>query len=315
LKNTKAVIIGAGHVGSHCASALIAKCLFNEIVFIDIDVAKARSQALDLADAAIFSARDMIVRTGDYTDCKDADIIVVCVGTPPDVNRSRMDYLEETIQMVKTIIEPLKNSGFSGVLINISNPADVITHYLQEGTGFPFDRVISTSTMLDTARLKCILSSKMGLKPSLIQAFSMGEHGASQMIPWSKVVVLGRPILQLLEEQSEKYAALNLAEITELTRRAGYEIIQGKGSTEFGIGAALAELAQSIIHDEQKILPVSVLLKGQYGQNDVYASVPAIIGGNGVVEILEIPLTELEITQFTASCEEIRKNYQLVKDY
>lgn len=313
MNKSKVIIIGVGHVGSHCASALIARELCKEIIFVDIDKSKAASQTLDLADSAVFSTHHVIVRQGDYADCKDADIVVVCVGTPPDFNRSRMEYLEETIEMIKTIIKPLKNSGFSGILINISNPADVITHFLQENTGFPANRVLSTSTMLDSARLKRILSDKTGIAPGSIKAFSMGEHGASQMIPWSNVLISDKPLFQLMKDQPDTYGEINLDEITELTRRAGYDIIHGKGSTEFGIGMALAELVKALFNDEHKVLPVSVLLEGQYGQNDVYASVPAVIGSNGVEEILEINMTDLEITQFTSSCEAIRKNTQMAK--
>lgn len=311
MKNSRIVILGAGHVGSHCASALIARGLCDEIVFIDIDETKARSQALDIADSAVFFPRPAVVRAGDYSDCKSADILVVCVGTPPAFERTRMEYLVETIEMVKTIINPIKESGFSGILINISNPADVITQYIQCQVGYPAEKVISTSTMLDTARLKRILAQRTGIEPRLIRAYSLGEHGASQVIPWSNVILSGQGLLKLMQEQPEKYGGLDLAEITERTIRAGYDVIEGKGSTEFGIGAALSELVKAILYDERKVLPISVLLNGQYGEKEVYASIPAVVGANGVEEILEIPLTKEERKLFADSCAAIRKNYEL----
>lgn len=313
MKKTKIVIIGAGHVGSHCAAALIARSVCSEIVLIDIDTDKARSQGLDLGDSVIYSPQYVRVNSGDYQDCQDADIVVMCVGTPPDFNRSRMEYLQETVGMMKTIIGPLKASGFSGILINISNPADVITQYLQSGTGFAPQRVISTSTMLDSARLKRILASQFRVEPQQIQAYALGEHGASLMVPWSNVFISGKPLFRLMAEKTAALEKISLEDIAEKTKRAAYEVIFGKGSTEFGIGAALAELANAIINDEHKVLPVSVLLEGQYGQNGVYASVPARIGKKGVEEIKEVPLTDSEFQEFAASCAEIRKNYQLAK--
>lgn len=313
MDNTKVVIIGVGHVGSHCASALMARGICSEVALIDIDTVKAQSQALDLADSAGYFPRHVKVKAGDYSDCRDADIVVVSVGSPPDFNRSRMEYLDETVDMVKTIIGPLNHSDFGGVLINISNPADVITQFIQEVTGFPAHRVISTSTMLDSARLKRILADKTGVELKHIHAFTMGEHGASQMVPWSNVTFSGRPLVQLVKEQPEKFGTLNINELKQYTIGAGYEVIRGKGSTEFGIGAAIAELIKVILNNERKVLPVSVLLEGQYGQRAVYASVPAVIGKNGVEEIVEIPLTDTEIAEFAASCNEIRKNFCLAK--
>lgn len=313
MKKSRVVIIGVGHVGSHCALALITRGIADEIIIIDIDEDKAISQTMDLGDAAIFAPRPVTVRTGDYTDCREADIAVVCVGSPPDLNRSRMDYLLETKDMVKSITGPLKDSGFSGILINISNPADVVTYYLQTRTGFTAECVISTSNMLDSARLTRILSEKTGIEPQEIKAFSMGEHGATLMVPWSQLRIKGKPLLQEIEKGT--LSGLDLAEIKELTKRAGYDVIRGKGSTEFGIGAALAELVQCILRDERKTLPVAAYLTGQYGQCEVYAAVPTVIGRNGVVEIKELPLTEEEQQQFAASCEAIRQVYrQMLKD-
>ncbi|MDX9872887.1 MAG: L-lactate dehydrogenase [Clostridia bacterium] len=313
MKKFRVVIIGIGHVGSHCALALITRGIADEIIIIDINEEKAVSQTLDLGDAAIFAPRPVTVRTGGYAHCREADIVVVCVGSPPDLNRSRMDYLLETKDMVKSITGPLKDSGFSGILINISNPADVVTYYLQTRTGFPAERVISTSNMLDSARLTRILSEKTGVAPQEIEAFSMGEHGASLMVPWSQLRIKGKPLLEQIEEGA--LTGLDLAEIKELTKRAGYDVIRGKGSTEFGIGAALAELVQCILRDERKTLPVAVYLDGEYGQREVYAAVPTVVGRDGVAEIKEIPLTKEELQEFAASCTAIRQVYrQMLED-
>ncbi|XOQ43225.1 MAG: L-lactate dehydrogenase [Clostridium sp.] len=311
MKTRKIVIIGAGHVGSHCGFSLITQGVCDELVYIDKDNDKAVSQAIDLADATVYLPHHVNVRAGGYDELADADIAVMAAGPLPDKNQTRMDTLGATIKEMKTIVGPMKDSGFSGILISISNPADVIAHYLQVRTGLPAKHVISTSTTLDSARLRRVLSERTGLDQKSIHAYVMGEHGESQMVPWSNASIAGVPLLELMKKYPETYGKLNLTEIAEEARKGGWVILYGKGSTEFGIGTALTEIVKTIFHNEQKILPVSCLLEGQYGQKDVYASVPAVLGADGVERIVEIDMTPEELKKFADSCETMRKNFEL----
>jgi L-lactate dehydrogenase len=314
MKTRKIVIIGAGHVGSHCASALTTQGLCDDLVLIDIDEKKAIGQALDLSDASVYLPHHFTVRAGGYDECKDADVVVISVGTPPVVNRSRMDFLKETVEMIKTVAKPLVDSGFDGILINISNPADVITHYALHLTGFDSKKVISTSTMLDSSRLRRILAQQIGIDQKSVHAYAMGEHGDSQMVPWSNVAIAGKPLFDLMKEKPDTYGRLDLDDIANCAKQSAFRVIEGKGSTEFGIGAALAELVRVIFHNEKKILPVSVLLNGQYGQKEVYASVPAVVGMDGIEEVIEIKLTEDEQKKFQVSCDAMKKNFEIAKN-
>jgi L-lactate dehydrogenase len=197
------------------------------------------------------------------------------------------------------------------MLVSISNPADVIAHYLQERTGFPAEHVISTSTTLDSARLRRVLSEQTGIDQKSIHAYVMGEHGESQMVPWSNASIAGVSLLDLMKKHPETFGKLNLDKIAGEAKKGGWVVLYGKKSTEFGIGTALAEIAKTIFHNEKKILPVSCLLTGQYGQKDVYASVPAVLGADGVERIVEIDITPEERSRFGASCETMRKNFKI----
>lgn len=312
-KARKVVIVGAGHVGSHCGYSLAAHGACEEIVLWDIDGAKAVGQALDIADAVAYLPHAVKVRAGGREELAGADILVVAVGPKPSEHQTRMEGLSAAVAAVKTIIPDMKASGFGGILVSITNPADVIAHYLQEHLGLPAKRVISTSTTLDSARLLRHLSEHTGLDRRSIHAYVMGEHGETAMVPWSNVSVAGKSLADWRREFPATWGKLNLDEIAEDVKKGAYTILHGKKSTEFGIGTALCEIVKTVFHNEHKILPVSVLLEGQYGQKDVYASVPAVLGRCGVEEIVEIAMAPDEREKFNASCEFMRKNYELTR--
>ncbi|WP_300755135.1 L-lactate dehydrogenase [uncultured Brachyspira sp.] len=310
IKRRKVVLIGAGHVGSHAGYALAAQGLAEEIVFIDIDEKKAFSQALDIFDSTVYLPHRVEVKSGNYSDIDDADIMVVCAGPLPNMNQTRMDTLGATIEVMKDIIEKIKKTKFNGIIINISNPADVITHYLQNKLNYNPKRIISTSTTLDSARLRRAISEAVNIDQKSIYAYALGEHGESQMVAWSTVTIAGKPLFELMKEK-EKYSKLDLNELANKGRRGGWDVLGGKGSTEFGIGTSLAEVARAVLSDEHRVLPVSVYLNGEYGQTDVYASVPAVLGRDGVEEIIELNMNDEEKKLFNASCEVMKKNYEL----
>ncbi|MEI0603279.1 L-lactate dehydrogenase [Brachyspira alvinipulli] len=310
IKRRKVVLIGAGHVGSHAGYALASQGLVEEIIYIDIDEKKAFSQALDIFDSTVYLPHRVEVKSGTYKDIDDADIMVVCAGPLPNMNQTRMDTLGATIEVMKDIVGKIKNTKFAGIIINISNPADVITHYLQNKLNYDAKRIISTSTTLDSARLRRAISEAINVDQRSIYAYALGEHGESQMVPWSAVTIAGKSLFELMKEK-EKYSKLDLNELATKGRRGGWDVLGGKGSTEFGIGASLAEVARAILCDEHRVLPVSVYLNGEYGQNDVYASVPAVLGRNGVEEIIEIKMNDDEKKLFDESCSVMKKNYEL----
>lgn len=313
LNKRKIGIIGAGHVGSHGGYALISQGLAEEIVYIDVDKEKAVAQALDLQDSSTYLGRRVKVYAGTYSDIKDADILVVAAGPLPDMaagQTDRQQTLGATVAILKDIIPQIKASGFSGIIVNISNPADVVTHYLQEKLDWDPKRILSTSTTLDSSRVRRAIAEETGYDQHSIYAYALGEHGESQFVPWSNVTVGGKPILELIKEQPERFGHLDLEAIAARAKKAGWIILGGKGSTEFGIGASIANVVQAIFGGEDRILPVSTLLQGQYGQTGVYASVPCRVNNEGIAEVIELNLTEEEKERFAQSCKTMDGNYQ-----
>ena len=310
ISNRKVVIVGAGHVGSHVGYALISQSLADEIVYIDSDRAKAVAQALDLTDATNYLPVRTKVTAGDYSDAADAQIMIIAAGPLPSGSQTRMDTLGQTIEILKEVTASIKKSGFDGIIVNISNPADVITHYIQHTLNWVPERIFSTSTTLDSARLRRAIAQETGIDQS-ITAYALGEHGESQMVAWSAVTIAGKPLSQWREEYPDTFGKLDLDALADAGREGGWTILRGKGCTEFGIGASAAEVVRAIFYNENRVLSVSVLLNGQYGQHDVYASVPAIVGRDGIAHIIELHLTPEEQEKFDASCRTMSDNYQL----
>ncbi len=313
LNRRKIGIIGAGHVGSHGGYALISQGLAEEIVYIDVNTKKAEAQALDLYDSSTYLGKHVNVYAGTYSDIKDADILIIAAGPLPDMSAGQTDRqqtLGATVAILKNIIPQIKESGFNGIIVNISNPADVVTHYLQEKLNWNPKRILSTSTTLDSARIRRAISEATGYDQKSIYAYALGEHGESQFVPWSNVTIAGKPLLELIKEQPERFGNLNLDEIATKGKAAGWIILGGKGSTEFGIGASIANVVQAIYGDENRILPVSTLLQGEYGQTDVYASVPCRLNNNGVAEVIQLRLTKEEQEKFNNSCKSMTENYK-----
>lgn len=311
ISNRKVVIVGAGHVGSHVGYALISQSLADEIVYIDSDRAKAVAQALDLTDATNYLPVRTKVTAGDYSDAADAQIMIIAAGPLPSGSQTRMDTLGQTIEILKEVTASIKKSGFDGIIVNISNPADVITHYIQHMLNWAPERIFSTSTTLDSARLRRAIAQETGIDQKSITAYALGEYGESQMVAWSAVTIAGKPLSQWRDEYPDTFGKLDLDALADAGREGGWTILRGKGCTEFGIGASAAEVVRAIFYNENRVLSVSVLLDGQYGQHDVYASVPAIVGRDGIAHIIELHLTPEEQEKFDASCRTMSDNYQL----
>lgn len=302
MEHRKTVIIGAGHVGSHCACSLAESGVCEEIVLVDRIPDKAMAQALDVADSVSFLDHAVTIRSGGYAECGDASLVVVAIGEPRLPGQTRLDLLGRSVELLKELIGELKPLNISCPVVTITNPADIVADYLRKGLELERWRCFGTGTLLDTARLVRCISQMAGVDRRSVCAFSMGEHGDSSMIPFSAITVGGVPFDRL---------GLDREALLTQTRRAGMDIIEGKGSTEFGIGRALARLAGCILRDEKRILPVSVLLDGEYGQRGVHCGVPCRIGKNGIEEIIQLELTAEEQRMLDASCQVIKTHIDM----
>lgn len=309
IKTRKIGIIGAGNVGPHVALSLATQGLVDEVVFYDINPPKAEGEAMDIMDAVSYMPHHVVAYSGNVNDMKDADILINASGKTRKPGQTRLDMMDDAIETSKQFIPLIAKSGFEGIIISISNPCDIIAQYLQYKLDWPKERIIGSGTALDSARLQMQLSSQLKINRRSVTAYLMGEHGDSSMIPWSHVLVAGKPIAELLAEEPEKYHMDSYDTVLEKVHRGGYFENAGKGCTEFGVSSATAELVRAIYHDEHKILPCSVYLDDMYGVKDTFASVPVKIGAAGVEDIIRIHLTDAEQAEFEASINVLKEHF------
>ncbi|MGL4771949.1 MAG: L-lactate dehydrogenase [Clostridium sp.] len=314
LKSRKIAIIGTGLVGSSCAFSLVNQCVCDEILMIDIDEERAKGEAWDLTHGVEFMSQRTKIRNGKYSECGDVDVVIITAGAPPKPGQTRLDTLGISAKICNSIVTPIMESGFNGFFVVASNPVDIIAYHVWKLSGLPKNQVIGTGTTIDSSRLKNLLSEHLdGIDTRSIHAYSMGEHGDSQMVPWSNVNIAGKSFLKMREE-NKKLASLNLDKIVQKTALAGWEIYERKGTTYYGIASSTVGIIKSIFHDEKKILPVSALLEGEYNEENVYCGVPTIIGKNGAEKVIEIDMTEEETSKFKNSLN-ILRNYMSTIGY
>ncbi len=262
---------------------------------------------MDLNHCIEYLNRNTKVVTGEYKDCKDVDIVVITAGPPPKPGQSRLDTLELSAKITESIVNPIMESGFNGYFIIVSNPVDIIAHYVYKISGLPKNHIIGTGTSVDSARLKNFIGELLNVDPRSVQGYSMGEHGDSQMVPWSHVTVGGKSFYAILEDNKDLTGEVDLDKLVLDTSRAGWEVYERKGTTYYAIAAATVAIIKSIMHNENKIIPVSTLLEGEYGEKDVFCGVPAILNRDGVKDVVEIHMTADEMIKFKNSLNIIRK--------
>lgn len=295
--NNKVVIIGCGNVGMSYAYALVNQRTYvNELVLIDINTKKVEGEVMDLNHCLAYSPSKINIKLGDYSDCKGAKIVVISAGANQNIGETRMDLIHKNSKIFKNIIESVMNSGFDGIFLVATNPLDVMTYLTYKYSSLPHNKVLGTGTTLDTARLKYLISEKVGVSPKDIHAYVMGEHGDSEFVPWSNANIALKHINYYLNEEEKK-------KIEEDVRNSAYEIINRKGATYYGIGMCLVRITNAILGDENVILSVSAYDK----ENDIYISTPAIVNNNGVKEKIFVPFNPEET-------EKIKNSIKVIKE-
>lgn len=309
-KSRKVAIVGSGNVGSSCAYSMVNQAICDEIMMVDRTFDRAMAQALDLSHCMDFAGTRTKVYAGTASDCGSMDVVILTAGANPKPGQTRLDVLDAAAVITKEIVTDIMASGFDGIFVVAANPVDIVTYMVWKMSGLPRHRVIGTGTSIDSSRLKTLLSEVFSIDPRSVNGYALGEHGESQFVAWSHVTIGGKPLLQIMEQHRERFSSLDLDDLARKTKDAGWEIFTRKGSTHFGIGSALAYITRSILNDEHKIIAVSAILDGEYGQTEVCAGVPAIISGGGIQELLELNLNEQETAKFNASCGIIRAGIQ-----
>lgn len=307
--NRKIALIGTGMVGMSYAYAMLNQNVCDELVLIDVNKERAIGEAMDLNHGLAFSGSNMKIYAGEYSNCTDADIVVICAGVAQKPGESRLNLLKRNTQVFRSIIEPVTASGFNGIFLVATNPVDIMTRITYALSGFNPRRVLGTGTALDTARLRYLLGDYIKVDPRNIHAYVMGEHGDTEFVPWSQAMVATKSILELCEESDGSLRIEELENISEEVRTAAYKIIEAKNATYYGIGMALTRITKAILGNEHSVLTVSALLRGEYGQSEIFTGVPCIINQNGIQRILPLTLTDSEKEKLNQSCQILKRSY------
>lgn len=289
-KTTRVVVIGTGLVGSSYSFALLNQGITDEMVLIDLNKAKATGDAMDLNHGMPFGS-PMKIWAGDYSDCKDADIVVITAGANQGPGETRLDLIEKNAKIFKVIVSEVMKNGFDGIFLIATNPVDILAYATWKYSGLPMERVIGSGTILDTARFRFLLGQYFNVDSRNVHAYIMGEHGDTELPVWSHASIGGRPILSYFEEHKDGGSLDDLDKIFVNVRDAAYDIIKLKGATHYAIAMGLVRLTRAILRNENSVLTVSTLLKGEYGLDDIYIGVPAIVNSYGVREVLELSLS------------------------
>lgn len=290
-KPTRIVVIGSGAVGATTAYTLLLRDRANEVVLIDANQDKAQGDALDMSHGAPFLG-GVKVWAGDYTDCEQADIVIITAGAAQRPGETRQDLLQRNIVILKDILQGVLRHNPNPILLIASNPVDVLSYATWKLSGLSHKRVIGSGTVLDSARFRYLIGEKAGVTPRSIHGYVIGEHGDSELPVWSRTNIVGAPIVLTDDEKEQLFSS---------TRNAAYQIIQAKGSTAYAIALALDRISASILDNEHGILNVSTYIEDYNGISDVYLGFPTILSGGGVKGLVDIQLSESELAALRRS--------------
>ena len=301
----KVAVIGCGFVGATSAFSLIQTGLFSEMVLIDANTQKAEGEAMDLSHGSAYLT-PMNIYAGNYDDIVDAGLIVITAGANQKPDETRLDLVKKNVQIFKSIIPEIKERNCEGILLIVSNPVDILTEVALKLSGFPAHRVIGSGTVLDTARLKYVLGKHLQFDPRDIHAYIIGEHGDSELVVWSGAQVAGIHINHFCELRGHFNHEESMERLAQEVRDSAYEIIKRKGATYYGVAVAVKRIATAIVKDEHAVLPISSLMQGEFGLNDICLSIPTVIGQNGVEKVVDIYLNNDENEKLQTSAKALK---------
>lgn len=308
----KAAVIGCGFVGASIAFRFLQQGLFSHLVLLDANQAKAEGEAMDLSYGLPYGAA-MEITAGTYDDITDCSLVVITAGANQKPGETRLDLIGKNIAIMESIIREITARDFGGILLIVSNPVDVLTYAAWKMSGYPRERVIGSGTVLDTGRLKQLLGEELRVDSRNIHAFIIGEHGDSELAVWSEANVSGLALEDFCRIRGQALSRADMDRLYRQVRDSAYEIIRRKGVTCYGIAMGVGRIAASIIRDEHAVLPISVVLDGQYGLDGLALSIPSIVGRGGLEDILEIPLSGEEESALRNSARQMHEVISTLK--
>ena len=302
----KAAVIGCGFVGSATAFTLMQSRLFSELVLLDVNMEKADGEAKDIAHGIPFAGQ-MKIYAGTYDDAADAAIIIITAGANQKPGETRLDLVQKNTAIYQSIIPEIVKRDFGGILLIVSNPVDILTYVALKLSGLPENRVLGSGTVLDTARLKYALGEHLGVDSRSVHSFIIGEHGDSEIAAWSSTNVSGIPLNDFCEMRGHFNHDAAMDAIAEKVKNSAYEIISKKQATYYGIAVSVKRICECIVRNERSILPVSAMMHGEYGIEDITLSMPAIVGIGGVETHVPIALSEEEAEKLVESAKKLKE--------
>lgn len=310
----KATIIGTGLVGSTTAYTLMGSGLLSEILLIDANTSKAEGEAMDLNHGMPF-VRPVRIKTGDYCDCHDSDIIIICAGANQKPGETRIDLVRKNTLIFKSIINNITKYNNKCILLVVTNPVDILTYITYKLSGFPKNRVIGSGTVLDTSRFKFLLGNHTEIDPRNVHAYIIGEHGDTEVAAWSMTNIAGIPYEEYCKLCKKCNSSENMFEIFNSVRNAAYQIIERKGATYYAVALAVNRIVEAMVRDEHSILTVSSVIKDIYGiEKEVALSLPTVVDRNGTGEIHCIPLSKEEKELLVHSADTLRKIIEMLEN-
>ncbi|CAM3122228.1 L-lactate dehydrogenase [Lactobacillus bombicola] len=300
--NRKVLLVGDGAVGSTFANDLLQQTHVNELIIADVVKERPVGDSMDLEDITPFIG-DCNIHPGEYSDAKDADVVVITAGIPRKLGETRLDLVNKNAAILKSIIEPVVASGFNGIFVVSANPVDILTTLTQKLSGFPKNKVIGTGTSLDSARLQVELAQKLSVPIASVNSMVLGEHGDTSFENFDESTVADKSLRQ--------YSAINdqvLSEIETDIRQKGGKIIENKGATFYGIAMMLAQIVSAILDNHAIVLPLSAPINGEYGiQHELYLGTPTAIDGSGISHVIEANLSDREIKKMINSADKMHE--------
>lgn len=296
----KIAVVGAGAVGASAAYAMMISGTASEIVLVDVNQRKAEGEAMDLMHGAPF-VRPVTVTAGSYADCAGADLVVITAGAAQRPGETRLELVKRNTDIFGSIIPQIIQAAPDAILLVVANPVDILTYVTMKISGLGPRRVLGSGTVLDTARLRALVGQHLQIDARSVHAYVIGEHGDSEVLLWSQATVAGLPLADFARQRGVRYDDSVRATIDYGVRRAAYEIIERKGATYYAIGLGVRNVVEAILRDHNTILPVSTLMTGQFGIDNICLSLPSVVDRNGVEVVLEPTMDNAELAAFKNS--------------
>lgn len=301
-------IVGAGAVGSTLAYAILVRGVARRVVLYDVNASKVKAEALDLGHGIEFIPQATIEGSDDIEICRDADVVVFTAGAKQHPGQSRMDLAERTVGLVRSVLPTLVDIAPSAIQMMVTNPVDVVTYAAQKVTGLPHHQLFGSGTVLDSSRLRFSIAQECGVAVQNVHAYILGEHGDSEVPIWSSATIGGVPLLDWLDADGVPLFTDECRQrIGHDVVHAAYQIIEGKGATNYAVGLSVSRIIEAVLRNEHRVLPVSTYVDDPFlGIRDVCLSMPTVVDRRGAVKRLGIPMSQHELALVHASAQHIK---------